>query len=1297
MSPHSGKSLTLSPYCTGLYPLEKHLAQIRKIPVIRSLKRLARVLGWILASAAALVTVAFLLFNFRVLPRLDYYRADLQTRLSAALGRQVTVGRLSGSWDGLAPRFDITRLSIANPGGAPLTLERVTVVPSWSSLIHFEPRMALIRLSGPVIDMIRTRDGRLTVNGFPLSTPGGNGEAGNWLLRQRAISVVDASISWEDRFLGLSRVTLGQGRLDLASGLLGHTLKISGRPPAAVGERLEIAASWRGDDLRDWQHWSGDVSARLNGARVDAVSRYLQAFGLLRAGEGDGSMEASFADGRINSLTADVKVKNAAYTATSPGASEMALPMLSGHLSVKRSGNTYQIGATHLTIQSASGPIFQEANINGTWSATGGGFLRVDNVNLSYLEPMLHAVGIDRNPLFARFSPRGELKNVALSWQGRIEAPTRYGIEASFDHLAWQPFGAIPGVAGVSGSVRFDQNGGRLRLDHAEQIRMPRVFPKPLAFTALDADMVWRTGSAGLSLDFNRFRFANADLSGWLSGNYRRSAAGGAGTIDLKAGIGRVAATRVPDYMPYQAGHDTLRWLAMALKGGELDNAALQLSGNLDRFPFRGGHGGLFLVTGQVRGGRLLFEPEWPTIDGIDATLQFRNERMDIASSHASTFGVPLSTVKVAIPDLGADTPLLQIQGKAAGPLDSMLRYTVKSPVDRWLSGFTGKTRARGAATLDLGLEIPLSAPQKTRVNGLVRFAGNRLEMTSLPLPPLEGVSGQLGFNEHGVSSPGVRFGALGGSAVLKASTDNAGNMRFTVDGRFDSGKVFARFVPPLASQVSGSSSYQARFSIRNGLQSLLVDTDLVGTRIDLPPPLEKPAAEILRHHLTLTPANRGAGGYRIDFTVGGDGAGRGRIDSRGTLQSLVLAIGRPLGAQQPPGLSIKAALPSIDLQRWAAWGQTQGERGTSHDAGMPFHLEMATPQLRWGSLTLTAANVWLGHLPGDARWHAMIDANEIKGEIDYDPTGNGTVRARLPLVVFDPRSYRSLGGSELSKLKISSLPALDVRVARLMWRSTLLGSVNLNARYNASDWLLDNINLKMPEGTFNGSMQVLGAGRVDSRFSIASTDVGKLLERMGVKDSFRKGQGRFSGELSWPGGLESFDPAHLSGHVSGEVTDGRFARINPGVARLLGVISLQSLPRRIQLDFTDVFSEGFSFDTLNGDASINQGIFRSDNIRMKGPAADVQINGEVSLPEESQKLMVHVEPHMSESVALATGAALINPVVGVAALAAQKILQDPVSKIFSVDYRITGSLNNPVVTKVSAPVVHNPIRKVRP
>ncbi|WP_166642122.1 YhdP family protein [Paludibacterium purpuratum] len=1274
--------------------MKKLIGLFSHLPVIHTLKRLLKLSAWVFGLAASAVTVGFLLFTFQVLPNLDHYRLALARQAGQALGRQVTIGRISGAWDGLAPRFELSALSIADPHGAPLTLDRIAVVPSWQSLIAFEPRMALIELSSPALDIRRGRDGRFYLNGFPLSGNGaraaGESHPGDWLLRQSRIVVTGARIAWQDEFLGLPKLTLSDGKLELASGLLGHDLQLSGKPPATVGDNVELSGSWHGDELDHWQQWRGSVSASLHGARVSPWSRYLQPFGLIKRGEGDGSVELSFADGRINRLVADVKVRNAAYAL--PGAAELSLPALAGRLQLERSGDVYQVNASHLSLLSASGPVFTDSNINGFWDTgtPGGGEMRVDNVNLAHLSPFLHALGVDRNPLFSHFSPSGQLKNLSLGWQGHPDAPTRYRFESSFSNLAWQPSGQVPGVDGLSGSVKFDQDGGQLRLSAAETVQLPHVFAKPLHFSSLAADVGWRSSGQSLQVDIDQWQFANADLRGRFAGHYRR-AGSGAGTIDLTGGIDHVLATRVVDYLPYQAGADTIRWLSGALKAGTLENAQLRLRGDLDRFPFKGGQGGEFLVSGTVRGASLLFDKNWPLLSGFDASLVFHNERMDIKSSQVQTLGNRLTQVQVAIPDLGGADPHLTIQGQASGELANMLRYTAHSPVDGWLSGFLGKTRATGQAALRLNLSIPLSSRGQPKVDGQLHLMDNQLALTSLPLPPLQSVNGVLGFSEHGVSSSGIALKAFGGPFVLKAESDANARMRFVVDGQADSRQVVARYVDFLAPHISGNSHYQARFTLHGGLESLQVGSDLVGTRVDAPSaPLSKAAAAALPFNLTLMPVRNG--GMRLDFSAGSQIAGRTRFDADGTALGTEVAIGRALSDQPSSGVRIKAALPQIDARAWSDWSLATA--GASVDsAGLPpLHIEVATPLLTWGPYSLHRASLWLGHEPGDEEWHAMVDAAEIQGAIDYDPRNNGSIHARLPLVVLNqPFARDSSSGAP------TSLPAMDIRIGKLVYKGNALGSLTVNARYVARDWLLDNVTLTLPEGSLSGSVRVLDAGSVDTRFKVQASDVGKLLAHFGLKETFNRGQGSLSGSLSWPGGLGDFDAANASGQMSTDLSDGRFAKVDPGVARLLGVLSLQSLPRRIHLDFTDVFSEGFAFDSLRGDATISRGIFKSDNLVMKGPGADVNIKGVVNLATETQQLQVHVEPHLSEGVALATGAALINPVVGVAALAAQKVLRDPVSKIFSVDYSVSGTFAEPVVARIKSTTLTNTLRKLKP
>jgi uncharacterized protein YhdP len=313
--------------------------------------------------------------------------------------------------------------------------------------------------------------------------------------------------------------------------------------------------------------------------------------------------------------------------------------------------------------------------------------------------------------------------------------------------------------------------------------------------------------------------------------------------------------------------------------------------------------------------------------------------------------------------------------------------------------------------------------------------------------------------------------------------------------------------------------------------------------------------------------------------------------------------------------------------------------------------------------------------------------SDQLATEADYYPQGQGRLKAKIARLALPLPASASQVLAPVAQGEDEGLPELDVEVGNLLYSGRSVGKLDLHAVQSGKDWLLDRFVLRSDSGTLQGSARASdgAAPRVDVDFKLQSANLGELLGRFGYGDTFRKGEGTLGGKLRWPGGLADYGLSRLSGEMVVDFHNGRFAKVNPGVARLLGVISLQSLPRRIRLDFTDMFSDGFAFDALTGRAVISNGVFASDNVAMSGPAAAVGIKGRVDLNSETQDIRVRVEPRLSESVALATGAALLNPLAGVAALAAQKLLQDPVGKIFSVDYEVKGSLTDPVVNKVGA------------
>jgi uncharacterized protein YhdP len=203
--------------------------------------------------------------------------------------------------------------------------------------------------------------------------------------------------------------------------------------------------------------------------------------------------------------------------------------------------------------------------------------------------------------------------------------------------------------------------------------------------------------------------------------------------------------------------------------------------------------------------------------------------------------------------------------------------------------------------------------------------------------------------------------------------------------------------------------------------------------------------------------------------------------------------------------------------------------------------------------------------------------------------------------------------------------------------------------------------------------------------FELESDNLGRLLDRLGMPGRLKRGGGRIAGPLGWMGGLEDFNLATLQGDLEVSIKQGQFIKVDPGAGKLLGILSLQALPRRIALDFRDVFSEGFAFDQVAGDVHLERGSAYVKDLRMNGPAAKVSMSGVVDLPRETQNLRVTIQPRLEDTVAVA-GALLGGPVVGVGALIASKVLKNPISQAASFEYVITGAWADPVIAKVVKP-----------
>ena len=339
--------------------------------------------------------------------------------------------------------------------------------------------------------------------------------------------------------------------------------------------------------------------------------------------------------------------------------------------------------------------------------------------------------------------------------------------------------------------------------------------------------------------------------------------------------------------------------------------------------------------------------------------------------------------------------------------------------------------------------------------------------------------------------------------------------------------------------------------------------------------------------------------------------------------------------------------------------------------------------------------NVVVGASHQKGVWQANIDASQASGYVTWNEgrsgQGFGKVTARLASLII-PKSAAS-GVTDLLEGKSSAtqIPALDVVADNFELFGKKMGRLELLANNvratEGREWRINTLSLANPDAALKASGKWLtkeGDSSTSLTYTLDVGDAGKLLSRLGFAGVLRGGQGKMNGDLNWSGLPFSIDIPTLSGKMQLDMAAGQFLKVDPGAAKLLGVLSLQSLPRRLTLDFRDVFSEGFAFDGVTATADISHGLVKTDNLKMRSVNATVLMDGSADIAKETQNLHVVVIPEVNVGAASVAYALAINPVIGLGSFLAQLFLRDPLMRAFTFEYQITGAWSEPTVTKLA-------------
>ena len=1252
-----------------------------------------RLLTWaILVAGFAFVALALAL-RYWVLPNIENYREDIASAVSKAAEQRVTIGRISGSWDGIRPELILEDITVLDRAGRPaLRLGRIDNTLSWRSLLALELRFHSIRIHRPALRVTRDKRGIISIAGVELKEHEGGGGFSDWLLRQDEIAVRDGSITWHDELRGAPPLDLRQVELVVRNDGEQHRFGLRAIPPRELAGPLDLRGDLFGKTVETLAQWSGRLYARLDTADIAAWRTWVPFPIDVPQGAGALRVWLTVDKQRLTDLVADVRLANV-RTRLAADLAELDLNELSGRIAWKATARSFEISTVKLGLVTQRGLTLPPADFllrleSGPGNKPLRGELRANALDLDPLVALADRLPLEaglRKELVAA-APRGSLFDLIVRWSGEWRAPTQFNVRGRFHGLALARTERIPGFSGLSGNVDGTEKAGTLHFSNIKTtLDMPKLFAAPLAFDTLTGQMVWARDSRAVEVRLNNVAFVNPDMAGTLFGAWRGGDTG-PGVIDLAGQLTRADARQVVHYIPLTVAGTSRAWISRALVAGMSNDVRFQVKGDLARFPFPDNKGGTFFVVGKVAGGALNYADGWPRIENIEGDFAFRGKRMDIRARQGSIYGVRMPQVHAEIADLETNDPVLGIAGEAEGPTADFLEFIAKSPVAGMIDHFTDGMQAQGRGRLALKLTLPLQRMTDGKVSGAYQVTGNRL-LADPDLPPLEQLSGRLEFSEGEVRVPGAAGTFLGGPISITAETQRDATVRVALQGRVNADNVRRAGGPGWMSYLRGSTDWRGTLTLRKKLADLVIESNLQGIASALPAPFIKSAAESVtlrierqfvgprQERLALQYGNTMSGVFLRHHD------GRDTLIERGTIRFGEDAAAEPERA----GLWIAGALRALDVDGWVRLlDESRGGAGITL-GGIELKVdEVDVYDRKFHDLAIKTASQ-----PGGMQ--IALAGREMEGSANWQSQGKRRVTARFSRLVIPEAQPGAVSPKSLkpaSHDRTSDLPALEVTVEQFQLAGKPLGKLELNATPDGRDWRIERLRITNPDGVLavDGVWQNWLAQpqtRVKVRFDVA--DAGKMLVRFGYPEGIRRGTARIEGTLAWSGNPQKIDYPTLMGNFMLDSAKGQFIKLEAGIGKLLGILSLQALPRRISLDFRDIFSDGFAYDQIVGVIGVSRGVATTGNLRIEGPSARVQMSGEVDLGRETQKLNVKVIPSISDGVSLA-GALIGGPVAGVGVFLAQKILKDPLDQFISYEYAVTGTWNEPAVTRVQRP-----------
>ncbi|MDC0661738.1 YhdP family protein [Marinobacter sp. SS21] len=1293
---------------------------------ITLLQRLAGLVWW-LALTALILLALYAGIGRQFTENIDSYRDDLSQALSARLGQDVTIDSLSARWTWLDPIIEARGIRVASsPDHAEPFLARLDYLTirldSLASLLRQRVVFGEFAADGLDLALRQTDDGRILLEGLgqPASSPPSpQSISGNWFTRvgqwlsDPSVRITRVNLALRSPDQQDKHIDIPQLDLNYVRGLF----SASGRAMQAGTTHQLASFSLVGQHFFRGE-FTGQLHIGLNSGRLfDELAGTYQWRGLSIEGfDVGGQAWLTFRNGLMEQVSGHLEVPFLQLRAQQQSLAPLENIAFEFGWRARRpvADNDLLSGELHLR------------NLRWLWlDDWAEGF----DLRLTHHSHAIHAYasGLPLGPLgrlasrlgvlperanraLLGYRPEGQLDDLRLTIPTSAEGP-EFGLRADLNDVSVEAFRGAPEIAGAVGTISANRRGGTVRVSGPDiTLGFPLLYANSWQLAQAEATVSWLFDGPLLRVfsDAIQLRYGEqtelaeiTELSGAFDLRMDRDGEDNLGLmVAVRNGTADMLATFVPSK---KVAPELYQWLTTAISSAHIAEGVFYGHGQINQ----GAPRRSFTSSMRYRfsDGVVRYGSDWPEVEQANGTVVVHDGATEVWLDSARTGGLEVRNTRVqAVVEEGDFLVRVDTETDVPGPAVSY--WLANTPLGE-LSGLTADTvELDGQYRLALGLEIPLSGDRDVGIrvtaetgNGELRYPGASLSWREL--------AGKVRFDSRsGFQASGLR-GLFMGQPVRLGFDYDPSTHHFTLSqtGELSVSSFFdlLSVSPPQGAGLAGQFAYTARLGLAKGASpELSLYSSLLGTEIDWPAPLGKRSDEFVPLQAVLEPGDQGqlqlAGVWndRLAFRVewGDTGFERGHVVF-GSQSAERLAS---------PGLTLSGRVQRVNMDDWnERWGRLSAGAGGG-DVDAAEYTEQVASWLNDITLTIAELEVLGQSFPNvrvaagldQDRWTIDTASSRVTGRLILPLRPSAGVEVNLASLSLmsdrseEPKTRPAMTASEqvaaFRAMTMEGWPEVQVRIEALSMDDRPLGRWRFKLLPSAQSLHISALEGQIESLNFNGDLHWdILEGRQMSRLKgeVSGEDLGDMALLIGTQAPLRNKNSQLLLDLDWPGRPDDFKLTELEGEVSIRLDDGVILESNntAQLFRLFNVLNADTLWRRLQLDFSDLYEAGVAFDAISGTAELRGGVLNwAPELQIVGPSGAFKLSGSSNMIDESLDMRLVVVLPLTQNLPLAALLMGASAPIGGALFVLDKVLGDPLSRLTSATYSVKGSWDQPEV-----------------